>query len=169
MSNAITRRQALAAGGALASAAALASLAGCSTPNQGWDGSTYLPIGTVVKLKACASTDVKHMVMTRRPKVSAICSLDANGNVTKTETNDVYDYALLIWPIGTYSDQASETCLTDITYANTSDISEVLFMGYQDEVEKSAQAVLESSRSAGTDAADALNNLLGTEFGHSLS
>lgn len=160
MSNAITRREALAMGGALAGAAALAPLTGCAPANQGWDGSTYLPIGSVVKLKAFASADVKHMVLTRRPKLSATYAVDANGTVATNEVQDVYDYALLVWPVGFVNDITNGATMTDVTYANTSDISEVLFMGLQDDIEKSAQASLDSCRSNNTDGIEAMHKIL---------
>lgn len=165
MDNAITRRQALAAGAALAGTAALAGLTGCSPANQGWDGSSYLPIGTVVKLGACEGTDVKHMVMTRRPKLSATYSIDADGNVAKNEVTGIYDYALIVWPIGMYADVTTAARLLTITYANASDISEVLFMGYEDDYEKKAQAALESAREAGTDGIDAVDEVVVEHFG----
>ncbi len=164
MDNAITRRQALAVGGALAGAAALAGLTGCSPANQGWDGSTYLPIGSVVKLKACEGTDVKHMVMTRRPKLSATYSIDSDGNLAKNEVTGTYDYALLTWPIGEYLDMGSIARILTETYCNTSDISEVLFIGYEDDIEKAARAALASARNTGTDGCDAVHDAMNEYF-----
>lgn len=160
MNSTITRREALAMGGVLAAAATLAPLTGCAPSNQGWDGNTYLPIGTVVKLNTFKSTDVKHMVITRRPKLSATYSYDADGNVVANKVEDIYDYALLLWPIGFVSDLSRGANMVDVTYANTSDISEVLFMGLKDEVEKNAQAALDLCRNDGIDGTDAVHDVL---------
>ena len=160
MRNSFTRRQLLTAGGVMAGTAAIAALTGCQAANPNWDGSTYLPIGSVVKLKSCTATDVNHMIITRRPKVSATYSISSNGITTKNEVDGVFDYALFIWPIGAYSDLTEGSTMTDVTYANTSDISEVVFLGYEDDIEKNAQNALDTCRVAGTDGTDALNNLL---------
>lgn len=156
----VTRRAALgAAVGAVGAASALA-FSGCGAKNCGWDGSSYLPIGSVVRLKAYASTDVMHVVITRRPKVSQTFTRSDDGTLEGSAVAGVYDYALLLWPIGVFSDFAQQPGRTDTTFANADEISEVLFMGYEDDAEKSAEEALASSKGSGTTCAEALLDLV---------
>lgn len=155
MEKTITRRQVLAGAGVLAAGAMLTGLAGCSGKPD-WDGESYLPIGSVVKLKGFEESQLSHVVIARRPKLSTAYSYDDSGNATQTKVDGIYDYGMLRWPFGVMSDFSTGPGKTDVLFISGDQIAEVLFMGYVDDAEKTAEQTLANARSTGENGPDAL-------------
>lgn len=90
--NIVTRRNILKAGAVAAGALALGTLSGCSSndsenndANQvSIPDSGILPLGSVVQLKAFEGTELKHVVICRRPKVSSGRELNSDGSISET-------------------------------------------------------------------------------------
>lgn len=156
----ISRRSALIAAGLGVASLASTSLTGCalteglqnqiaggSQSQKEWDGSSYLPIESVVKLAEYEGSDVKHAVITRRPYLSEIYAKDSSGQFTDKEPDQIYDYALVPWPIGVISDL--NKIYRGVVLANSADITEVVFVGYEDDLEKETQAALADGRASG--------------------
>lgn len=144
--NIVTRRNILKAGAVAAGALALGTLSGCSSndsenndANQvSIPDSGILPLGSVVQLKAFEGTELKHVVICRRPKVSSGRELNSDGSISETTEKKVFDYGVVQYPISFYSD------LSDVgrdfeTILITADmIASVVFVGYFDDREKQA-------------------------------
>lgn len=156
----LTRRQAIQTAAFAALAAASAGLTACSAGDDEWDGSAYLPLGTVVKLKSYESNDIKHVVITRRPRASSALQVEGAGEATACDILKIWDYALLPWPVGIYSDFANSKNVPCVIFTDAEEISEVLFMGYSNDTEKSAEEALAKAREAGTTGPDALSSLI---------
>lgn len=156
----ISRRGAIAAAGATALALAAVSMTGCSSGDD--SASTdktrdYLPIGSVVKLSTYENSDIKHAVITRRPYLSKYYSKDSAGNLTETKVEKIYDYALVAWPTGIIND--INMVAGDIVLADSADIKEVLFVGYEDDIEKRAQEALVTGKSSNLTNAQSLKDI----------
>ena len=155
----ITRRGAIAAAGAAALALAATSLTGCGSDDKGGDSKEreYLPMGSVVKLSSYAKSDVNHVVISRRPHLSKNYSKDSSGNYVEKDVDITHDYALVPWPIGIINDINKITA--DVVFADSSDITEILFVGYEDEIEKRAQSALSAAKASGGDNGDAMQDI----------
>lgn len=159
----ITRRGAIAAAGAAALTLAAASLTGCAPSSESTDAGSvsvereYLPIGSVVKLESYAKTDINHAVITRRPNVTKYYTKDSSGNLSEKSVSTIKDYALVAWPMGIINDINQIT--GDIVLADAADIREVLFVGYEDELEKRAQSDLATGKAEGKTNAQALKGI----------
>ncbi len=176
----ISRRAALITAGFSAASLASMSLTGCAlekelenkfgqeTQNQSeeqkeWDGESYLPMGSVVKVKG-DNTGMEFVVITRRPKASLTITKGDDGTLNKTSTTQLWDYALFPWPAGKLSDFAVVSDSPNTLFINANQISEVLFMGYEDASEKEAQALLASAKESGISGPDALETMTSDIF-----
>lgn len=160
MSELISRRSAIGAAALGAAALAAASLSGCSSEPEAkeWDGSSYLPMGTVVKMKDDAS-GMQLVVMGRRPKTSKVFSKDDDGTVGRTASSEIYDYALLPWPAGVLYDFAKIQNEITGLLVNSDKIGEVVFFGYEDDTEKEAEELLASAKESNISGPTALEGM----------
>ncbi len=161
MTNEISRRQLLGAAAGLAALSTI-SLTACSgePSTVEWDGSSYLPMGSVVALKG-STYGLSHVIIARRPKTSSAYVRQSDSSFVMTDSPGIWDYAALCWPIGRLTDLSSYPSgnLPEIITFDTDQIDKVLFMGYTDDKEKEAQELLASAREAGTDGPDALGDM----------
>lgn len=164
----ISRRSALIAAGLGVASLASASLTGCAQAKdlqsqlggqKEWDGKSYLPMGSVVKLRG-DKYDMEYVVITRRPKSSKVGFFNEDGTMTYKPTEAIFDYEVMCWPAGRVSDCAVIPHKpTDAKVIYADHISEVLFMGYEDEREKEAQELLASAKESGISGPDALESM----------
>lgn len=159
MTTEITRRNLLLAG--VAATAAL-GLAGCSdkTESTEWDGASYLPMGSVVTLKE-DKYSLEHVVIGRRPRANSIYTVGADRTIKASDNAGCFDYVSLYWPEGYSADLGTieKKLPFKLHFFNAEQIGEVLFHGYEDDMEKEAQAILASAKEAGTDSLDALGDM----------
>lgn len=161
MNEAISRRNLLGAAAACAAAiGATAALSGCSGDSQAntWDGESILPMGSVIKLKDCPE-ELQFVVISRRPLISQKYSKDADGVMTLTTADETCDYALYPWPAGRLSDFGTVPLGINNICISSEQIAEVVFMGYEDDQEKEAQSLLESTKDSGTPGPSVLNEM----------
>lgn len=146
MDNTIERRTLLKAAAigvaGAAGAAALGSLTGCSGSSSDLDPQEdWLPLGTVVQTTDCVDTDVKYMIVARKPRISAVTVNDKSVSVDA----GMYDYAVAVWPIGFLSDLSQKAYTGELKAIKKESISEVLFVGYQDDMESQASSLLDDA------------------------
>lgn len=150
MDNTIERRTLLKAAAigvaGVAGATALGTLTGCSSGNGLDPQEDWLPLGTVVQTTDCVDTDVKYMIVARKPKISAVTVNDKSVTVDA----GMYDYAVAVWPIGFLSDLSQKAYTGELKAIKKESISEVLFLGYQDTMEDRASELLGNADDAAT-------------------
>lgn len=129
----------------LALAPALGALTGCSgndlDPQTDW-----LPLGTVIKTKDSADTDLEFMIVARKPRIS---SMILNGKTTNLDAGAI-DYACVLWPVGFLSDLSQKTYTGELKVITKEEISEVLYPGYQDDLESQASNLYDAAEDSST-------------------
>ena len=135
-----SRRQFIGMGAMAGAGVVLASaLSGCSSNDLNLD-TDYLPMGSVVKIAGDEEKSLYRMIIARRPIVSKY--KDENGEWHSMADKPIFDYAGLIWTIGPVSDLSDHLLTGEIVCFQRSDITEVAFVGWQNDQEKEANAAL---------------------------
>lgn len=147
----LTRRQMLAAGAGATLAAALACT-GCAARKEermeesGQEAfdleSAYLPLGSVVTLDDGCDPAVERIVIARRPVYLG--------------SEEVYDYAAVVWPIGFISDVGGSPLENEVHLFNSDAISEIRHVGYSGSLEQEASRRLKESEGSEGSALEAL-------------
>ena len=146
----LTRRQVLAAGAGATLAAALAC-AGCAGKGRGAEEPTQgafdlesasLPLGSVVTLDDGCDPAVERIVIARRPVYLG--------------SEEVYDYAAVVWPIGFISDVGGSPLENEVHLFNSDAISEIRHVGYSGSLEQEASRRLKESEGSEGSALEAL-------------
>lgn len=148
----LSRRNALKTLGitALGAGAALGglSLTGCSgeqarKPEDYDPQNEYLPLGSVVTLYADEGTEIKRMIVVRKPYITALAtSPDATQPAAEDEWQHPMDYGVVYWPIGFFSNLSDKEFHNEIVAIPREQIKEVLFAGYVDDQEEAAAKTL---------------------------
>lgn len=163
MARAMTRRELfkdglIAVAGAAAGSIATSAVAGADGSDDDW-GEHLLPPGSVVTLKGNEGTDVKYMVVCRKPYATAVRK--AGKDKTQDVEGKVYDYALALWPFGFVSNLSDRGWGAEMVAADRSDITSVLFVGYRDP-DGYEQSLTDKLEAAG--ASDNVNTVLGDDL-----
>lgn len=146
----LTRRQVIAAGAGATLAAALACT-GCAGKEEGAEGpaqeafdleADYLPLGSVVTLDDGCDPAVERIVIARRPVYLG--------------SDEVYDYAAVVWPIGFISDVGGSPLENEVHLFNSDAISEIRHVGYDGPLEQEATKRLKESEGSEGSALEAL-------------
>lgn len=146
----LTRRQVLAAGAGAVLASALACT-GCAGKEEESEGpaqeafdleSAYLPLGSVVTLDDGCDPAVERIVIARRPVCLA--------------SDEVYDYAAVVWPIGFISDVSGSPLENEVHLFNADAIKEIRHVGYSGSLEQEASRRLKESEGSDGSALEAL-------------
>lgn len=146
----LTRRQVLAAGAGATLAAALACT-GCAGKDGGGEEPTqsafdlesdYLPLGSVVTLDDGCDPAIERIIIARRPVYLA--------------SEEVYDYAAVVWPIGFISDVGGSPLENEVHLFNSDAISEIRHVGYSGSLEQEASRSLKESEGSEGSALEAL-------------
>lgn len=120
---------------------AAGTLVGCSGGQDIDPAKDWLPLGSVVRLTSGEGTDICYMIATRRPRASRTTVQDRDVELDK----GAYDYAGIVWPIGFLSDLSEHAYTGELMGFRKDMISEVLFVGYQDDLEERAKGLLDSA------------------------
>lgn len=146
----LTRRQVLAAGAGAVLASALACT-GCAGKEEESEGpmqeafdleSAYLPLGSVVTLDDGCDPAVERIVIARRPVYLV--------------SDEVYDYAAVVWPIGFISDVSGSPLENEVHLFNADAIKEIRHVGYSGSLEQEASRRLKESEGSDGSALEAL-------------
>lgn len=120
------------------------SLTGCASDNKLNLDTDYLPLGSVVKISGDAENSAYRMIVARRPIVSKYYD-----NTTKSwksaADKPIYDYAGLTWPLGFISDLSDHAYTSELVLFQHSEITEVPFVGWQNDQEKDANKALSAA------------------------
>lgn len=147
---ALTRRQVIAAGAGATLAAALACT-GCAGKEEATEASAqdafdfesaYLPLGSVVTLDDGCDPAIERIVIARRPVYLA--------------SDEVYDYAAVVCPIGFISDVGGSPLENEVHLFNADAISEIRHVGYSGPLEQEASSRLKESEGSDGSSLEAL-------------
>lgn len=163
----LSRRNMLKLSAVAAGGLALAGLAGCASNETESENITdvqipesgILPLGSVVQLKSFEGTDIKHVIVARRPLVSSGHGYNDDGTWFDGATSKIYDYGVTIWPISFYSDLAQHNRDYETMLIDAKHISSVIFVGYIDDQETQAGQAI-----ANAETDKDINDILGDQM-----
>ena len=112
----------------------------------------YLPLGSVVQLQGF-SDHVEFMIIARRPQVDS-------------EDGSVPAYIGTFWPFGAtaFTQERVNSGNSEFVPFNTEHITQVLFVGYNDALEKEASAELELGRGTNKNCLELMMPLMDSYF-----